>query len=251
MRHSSFIGKRASVEEEIGSKSVRGLSPERSKSELKYTPRTPVLQRSHSSPLSDRSDGTNKTRSRPSSEVFKSYRPLQGQLSHLEGEAQVIREQTEVSHFTDKEKSELSRLSEKADIDGDLKTELTLPDDIEEEGHVEAEPVEETKDHPDDNKEEDRAETDEVEGMTDDSQALDTERSLQEQKSGDVTPKSLKTPSQSASMINGEDVPGIHQDCCELSILSNNVLYTYTCSCCHSLGVSGKRSLFQKTTKHS
>lgn len=234
MRHSSFVGKRTSVEEEMGSRSVSVLSPERSKSELKYIPRTPVLQRSHSSPLSDRSDGTNKTRSRPSSEVFKSYRPLQGQLSHLEGEAQVIREQTEVSHFTDKEKSELSRLSEKADADGDLKTELTLPDDIEEEGQVEAEPVEETQIQPDDEKEVNIAETDEVEGLTDESQVLDTERSLQEQKPGGVTPKSLKTPSQSASMINGEDVPGIPEDCCELSILSNNIfiyihLFMFSC----------------------
>lgn len=110
-------------------------SPERSKSELKYSPKTPVLQRSHSSPMSEAADTIGKPRSRSSSDA-KFYRPLQGQLSQIEGETMVIREQTEISHITDKEKSELSKLSEKADL-ADLKSELTLPADIAEEETIE------------------------------------------------------------------------------------------------------------------
>lgn len=135
LKHTQFIGYKGDGEDTGRSSKVPSrLSPERSKSELKYSPRTPVLQRSHSTPMSDRSEPG--TRSRSGSETLKTYRPLQGQLSQIEGETQVIREQTEVSHFTDKEKSELSKLSEKADL-GDLKSELTLPADIAEEETLE------------------------------------------------------------------------------------------------------------------
>ena len=115
-----------------------GMSPERSKSDLRMSPRkTPTLQRSHSSPITEPQESGGKPRSKSMSEAgAKSYRPLQGQLSQIEGETQVIREQTEVSHFTDRENTELSKLSEKADL-ADLRSELTLPADIAEEETIE------------------------------------------------------------------------------------------------------------------
>jgi hypothetical protein len=199
--------------------------------------------------VSDRSDISGKSRSRPNSEVFKSYRPLQSQLTHLEGETQVIREQTEVSHFTDKEKSSLSKLSEKADVEvTDLKPEPTLSDHIEEEAHVEAEdsaevqkpeeleeevtpekedeepvkiPVEEPVEEPVIEVEEEVLEksVEEIEQTEEVHEELESkvdEKSF-EQKSGEVTPKSQKTPSQSASVISGEDVKGIPNNCSEIS----------------------------------
>ncbi|XP_053386727.1 trichohyalin-like isoform X24 [Mercenaria mercenaria] len=250
LKHTSFVGRKSGMDSGAKSEqaqSVKGMSPERSKSEMKYSPKAQGLQRSHSSPpLSDRSDISGKSRSRPSSEVFKSYRPLQSQLTHLEGETQMIREQTEVSHFTEKEKSELSKQSEKADVT-DLKTELTIPDHIEEEGHIEAEvlvedlqpeveqvekqveeqvekraeevekhdeehdekqdeeKLEKPEEEPVEKLEEEVAQTDEVERKTDEDQEIEADKSV-EKKSGEITPKSLRTPSQSASVINDEDV---------------------------------------------
>lgn len=129
LKHSSFLGDKNVSEDEAKARVMRGLSPERSKSDLIYSPSKtpPVLQRSYSSPVSDRSEISNRSRSRPTSEVFKSYRPLQNQLNHLEGEAEMIREQTEISHYT--EQSQLSHLSEKVDGNlADIKS--SLPTDI-------------------------------------------------------------------------------------------------------------------------
>lgn len=217
------------------SKSVRG-SPERSKSEMKFSPRTPVFQRSQSSPLSDRSEKSGKS---------KSYRPLQSQLTHLEGETQVIREQTEVSHFTDKEKSTLSKLSEKVDVDtSDLKQEPTLPEHIEEDVHAETEGPETQKDEDETVPEQQDVEPAEVSVESEDEPREESVKEEEvpeisgeeiaqseegqeveskvddksfEQKSGEVTPKSQKTPSQSASLISGEDVKGIPNSCNEIS----------------------------------
>lgn len=80
-------------------------SPERSKSDLRMSPKTPIssLQRSRSTPLSvdGSQEGTVRVRSRPSSS--KPHRPLQDQLNQIEDETEMIREQTELSHFTEGE----------------------------------------------------------------------------------------------------------------------------------------------------
>ena len=82
-------------------------SPERSKSDLRMAPKTPLssLKRSHSTPMSleGSTEGASRSRSRPTSEVPIPHRPLLDQLNQIEGETEMIREQTEMSlsHATD------------------------------------------------------------------------------------------------------------------------------------------------------
>ena len=123
MRPSSFIAHKSDTEKLAQSQQFSSASgkvpesPERSKSEMSISPKTPVLQRSQTSPVSDRSEKNFKSRSRPGSDVSKSHRPLLSQLNQMEVEAEVIREQTEVSHITEPVQSELSKMSEKGDAD--------------------------------------------------------------------------------------------------------------------------------------
>lgn len=263
LKHTNFIGYKGEEGDTArSSKTQSRMSTERSKSELRFSPRTPTFQRSrsYSSPNTEQVEFATKPRSRSVSDAhgLKSYRPLQGQLSQIEGETQVIREQTEVSHFTDKEKSELSKLSEKADL-ADMKSELTLPADIAEE---------ETLDHKPEDESDKEAKTSVVEDIVEEPEEEVVEiipdeeeeaKSLSEVKSGEgtdiesekapevvnipgqsedetegektreATPaeKSLHTPSQSGSLV-GDDVQGI--PIIEISVeqtLFNILLYMF------------------------
>ena len=109
------------------------LSPERSKSEMKQgSPRLHLLQRSNSSPVSD------------SSGRARLLRPLQSQLNMMEGIPQVIREQTEVSHITEKERERTDLSKEKMEQEAvDVKPELGLQSDVVEEEEAESGEVEE------------------------------------------------------------------------------------------------------------
>lgn len=104
------------------------LSPERSKSEMKQgSPRLHLLQRSNSSPVSD------------SSGKARLLRPLQSQLNMMEGIPQVIREQTEVSHITEKELERTDLSKEKLEQEAvDVKPELGLQSDVVEEEEAES-----------------------------------------------------------------------------------------------------------------
>ena len=86
-----------------------GAVPERSHSDLRMATRTPIssLKRSQSTPMSlgGSTEGASRGRSRTMSETPIPHRPLLDQLNQIEGETEMIREQTEVSisHATDAE----------------------------------------------------------------------------------------------------------------------------------------------------
>ena len=91
------------------------VPPERSQSDLRMATKTPLssLKRSHSTPMSlgGSAEGASRGRSRPTSEVAIPHRPLLDQLNQIEGETEMIREQTEISlsHATDVE-SDVTKL---------------------------------------------------------------------------------------------------------------------------------------------
>ena len=86
-----------------------GAVPERSHSDLRMATRTPIssLKRSQSTPMSlgGSTEAASRGRSRTMSETPIPHRPLLDQLNQIEGETEMIREQTEVSlsHATDAE----------------------------------------------------------------------------------------------------------------------------------------------------
>ena len=97
--------------------------PERSKSDMRISPKTPLssLQRSHSTPLSveDIQEGSVRSRSRPTPDSTKPLRPLQDQLNQIEDETVMIREQTELSVLTevDTKSEETAKLPSQVEIE--------------------------------------------------------------------------------------------------------------------------------------
>lgn len=91
------------------------VPPERSQSDLRMATKTPLssLKRSQSTPMSlgGSAEGASRGRSRPTSEAAIPHRPLLDQLNQIEGETEMIREQTEISlsHATDVE-SDVTKL---------------------------------------------------------------------------------------------------------------------------------------------